>query len=144
MCSEQLEPLGRLIYHTTQKIVAQAENLLRPYDLTLEQLHLIKALAAEGELSQQGLGATAHKSAGNMTRLLNRLEKKGLVRRRANPEDGRSSLVSLTTKGLDLAQEITDFLEHFSASLTQGISEQEQEQARSVLRRMTANLKNME
>ena len=144
MYDEQNEPLGRLIYFTAQKIGVQAESFLRPYGLTLEQLHLIKTLAADGELSQQHLGVATNKSAGNMTRLINRLEKKGLVARRGNSADRRSLLVTLTLQGTALEQEIAVLFEQFSALLHQEIGAQEKEEVRRVLRRMTANLENME
>ena len=35
----------------------------------------------------------------NASRLLDRMEKAGLIRREANPEDGRSQLVSITVEG---------------------------------------------
>jgi DNA-binding MarR family transcriptional regulator len=35
----------------------------------------------------------------NASRLLDRMEKAGLIRREANPEDGRSQLISITAEG---------------------------------------------
>ena len=143
---EQLQegPLGRQIYFTARKIANQAENLPRPYDLTLEQLHLIKTLADEGERTPQQLAQATGKSAGNLTRLLARLEKKGLVKWRGNPRDRRSKLLLLTSRGRSMEQEIAGFLERFGQALRQGISEQDQDIVSRALARIRSNLEEME
>jgi DNA-binding MarR family transcriptional regulator len=41
-------------------------------------------------------------SSGGMTNRLDRLERAGLIERRKNPEDRRSTLVALTTDGFAL------------------------------------------
>lgn len=45
-----------------------------------------------------------------MTKILVRLEDKGLIERPANPEDARSRLVALTAKGKALIEEVTEHL----------------------------------
>lgn len=51
-----------------------------------------------GQLADRMLAATS----GNITMLLHRMAKEGLVERRASPEDGRVSLIFLTDSGREL------------------------------------------
>ncbi|WP_418180360.1 MarR family winged helix-turn-helix transcriptional regulator [Aliarcobacter lanthieri] len=47
-------------------------------------------------------------SSGGMTKVLKKLEDRGLIKRVSSIEDKRKSLVCLTTKGIDLVKEIMD------------------------------------
>ena len=45
------ESLGRLIYLTAQEVKNFAEKLLKPYDLTLEQFHLLNHMSLDSGMS---------------------------------------------------------------------------------------------
>jgi DNA-binding MarR family transcriptional regulator len=137
------ESLGRLIYLTAQEIKNYAEKLLKPYDLTLEQLHLLKHLSSGSGISQRELGQFVNKTPANITRILDRLELKNLVIRRSSPEDRRASQVYLTDQGQALVQEVFAIFELFSSQLTQGTTEQEKQQTREILARIGQNIKVM-
>jgi len=132
--------LGRLIYFTAQEMSNFAEKVLKPYDLTLEQFHLLKNMPEDTGLSQRELGEVANKKAANMTRILDRLENKGLMVRRDNPEDRRAALVFLTEKGRDLITKVHGGFEDVSNRLVLGTSEKEQETTRHVLQKISQNL----
>jgi len=135
--------LGRLIYFTAQEMSNFAERVLKPYDLTLEQFHLLKNMPEDQGLTQRELGEVANKKPANMTRILDRLELKELMVRRENPGDRRAALVFLTEKGQNLVAQVHGGFERFSARLVQSISEEEQEVAMNVLHRMSQNLQEM-
>lgn len=134
------EPLGRLIYLTAQKVKNLAEKLLQPYGLTLEQFHLLKHMSTESGISQRELGGLVDKTPANVTRILDRLEQKSLVDRRKSPGDRRAIHVFLTGQGAELVREVFAIFKAFSAQLTSGVSETEQEQTRSVLNRIGRNI----
>ena len=137
-CEE--EPIGRLLYITAHIMTLHAEKVLKPYDLTVEQLQLLKNIAEDTALSQQQLCEIVQKSAANVTRILDRLERKDCVRRERNPADRRSSLLFLTDQGRDLIAEVTIVLESFSEHLTRGISNEEQALLSRLLYKMQDNL----
>ncbi len=134
------EPIGRLLYITTHIMTRHAEKVLKPYDLTVEQLHLLKNIVADTALTQQQLCTLVHKSAANVTRILDRLERKGCIRREKNPADRRSSLLVLTAHGRELIAEVTMVLESFSKQLTKGIPQQEQDLFSKLLYTIQDNL----
>jgi len=68
-------------------------------DLTPTQFALLDALYQSGTLPQNQISAKLFKSAGNITAIVDQLEKLGWVRREQGIEDRRLSLVSLTPHG---------------------------------------------
>ena len=135
---------GRLIYFAAQEMSNFAEKVLKPYDLTLEQFHLLKNMPPDGQgLTQRELGEVANKKPANMTRILDRLGKKGLIVRRDNPDDRRVALVYLTEKGLTLVKKVHGGFEEFSKRLVMCASEKEQETTKKVLQQISKNLLEM-
>src|ERR1700733_3805222 len=78
-----------------------AANLAR-LGLTSGQLGVIEALMHLGPLSQGELGRKLLRSGGNVTTVIDNLERRGLVARRRNPEDRRVVTVELTVAGARL------------------------------------------
>jgi DNA-binding MarR family transcriptional regulator len=64
-------------------------------------------------------------ASGTMTNRIDQLEKADLVTRSANPEDGRSFLVSLTEKGFALIDAAVAAHVETQARLVSGLSEEE-------------------
>lgn len=140
MSSCEEESIGRLLYITTQSMTVQAEKALQPYDLTVEQLQILKNISPDMPLSQRQLCEVVQKRAANVTRILDRLERKGCIERTKNPDDRRSTLVSLTTEGEQLMADVSVLLESFIEQLTEGISPEEQESLTRLLKIMQENL----
>lgn len=68
------------------------------------EFSLLMLLRANGSLAPKPLARALAVSAPNLTLLLDRLQDRDLVLRAPNPKDGRSQHVSLSAKGLQLAQ----------------------------------------
>ncbi|OGR17789.1 MAG: hypothetical protein A2X81_05950 [Desulfobacterales bacterium GWB2_56_26] len=132
-----------MIALTGQAMRSFADKRLRGYDLTVEQLQLLKQLAVDNGLTQSILCRISDKSPANITRILDRLEKKRRIVRRPNPEDRRSSLVFLTAEGERLRAEVINLFEGLRAELVQGIPDDRQQVAIGVLRAITENISKM-
>lgn len=143
MVESEKDPLGRLIYDTAQDIRNIAERYLCPFDLTVEQMHLLKNLTMDSGVTQKTLGAITNKTPANLTRLLDRLEGKTLIERRSDPGDRRAYLVFLTEKGMNLIKDIHDSFQEFSSSLHSGITDDMQQIVRTCLERMRVNIERM-
>lgn len=68
-------------------------------DLTVTQFGVLEALLHLGPLNQKALGEKLLKSDGNITFVIDNLEKSGWVERQENPDDRRSMLIHLTPEG---------------------------------------------
>jgi len=81
-------------------VEARLEAALSPTGLSLAKLAVLHFLAdAKEALPLSDLAARQHCVRSNITQLVDRLEKDGLVRRRPDPEDRRSVLAELTPAG---------------------------------------------
>jgi len=98
------------------------------FKLYMGQASTVAELARESELD-----------AGAMTRLLDRLEAKGLVSRVRSSEDRRVVNLQLTPQGLEAAKQIPEVLCKVQNAFLQGFSVEEWQQLKDLLRRVLAN-----
>jgi DNA-binding MarR family transcriptional regulator len=73
-------------------------------DLTLARFDLLMQLLREEPLTLATLSRRMLVTAGNLTGLVERAERDGLVVRNADPNDRRVTLVTLTTRGRSTAE----------------------------------------
>lgn len=96
-CAEQ--SVGYLMKRIVQSIVAQVDRRLEVHDLTSAQWGPLMRLRTAGESTVADLARWLQLDAGAMTRLLDRLEKKGLCQRLRSTADRRVVHVALTAEG---------------------------------------------
>ncbi|MEZ4518848.1 MAG: MarR family winged helix-turn-helix transcriptional regulator [Chloroflexota bacterium] len=107
--------LSRAADSVTQRI----NGNLHEHGLTISQFGVLEALYHLGTLSVGQLGEKILKSSGNMTMVVDNLEKRGLVTRRRREDDRRCIEVSLTPKGHTL---ITNMLPQHVNGVVQTMS----------------------
>ncbi len=81
-------------------------QLLAEYGLTESQLGTLEVLYYLGPMCQSDIGNKLLVTGGNMTMVINNLEKRGLVSRQRDPADRRQITVSLTETGQQLIGEL--------------------------------------
>lgn len=80
-------------------------------------------------------------SSGAMTNRIDRLEERGLVKRKADPDDRRGTLVCLTAKGKTLIEAAAaKHVQNEKALLDEALTAAEQKQLDMLLRKLLANL----
>jgi DNA-binding MarR family transcriptional regulator len=84
--------------------------------LTLAQLKSLFFISNEGSTNVGKLAAALSVTSANVTGIVDRLVKQGLVTRRENPEDRRMLLLQVTDKGRAL---ITDLRERQTSRLSE-------------------------
>jgi DNA-binding MarR family transcriptional regulator len=77
-------------------------------------------------LSQQAIGDALRIDRTTMVSLVDRLERRGLVRRERNPADRRAYTIGLTAEGRDLQRKAEAALDAAAAEFFGALSEQEQ------------------
>ena len=107
---------------------------IRHYGLTESQFGVLEALYHLGPMHQNELGAKLLKSGGNMTLVIDNLEKRGFVRRVRSETDRRYIAVHLTDEGEALIRKV--FPEHAAAitALMSVLSREERGTLRSLAR----------
>jgi len=133
------ESIGWLLNRVKQSIAAQAEVRLAKEGLTHAQWMPLLILRLGGPSSVVKLAGELNTDAGATTRLLDRLEAKGLCLRERASSDRRVVMVSLTDEGQRITAELTAVLaDVFNAHLA-GFSMEEWRTLLSLLSRMLAN-----
>lgn len=74
--------------------------------LSVAHAHALMVLLAQGELTQQALGAELGIDKSNVARLCAKMVRAGQVKQRPSERDGRSRLVVLTARGVRLARDV--------------------------------------
>lgn len=94
------------LMRSAESVSARVVALLAPAGLTVSQFGVLDALYHLGPLAQGELGRKILKSSGNITLVVDNLEKRGLVARERSMRDRRSVRVSLTRSGRDLFRRV--------------------------------------
>lgn len=122
------------IMRVQQLYLGRIEALLRPHGLTFARFELLRLLAfsRRGVLPVGKIGERLQVHPASVTNAVQRLVEAGLVVRRANPDDGRGVLASITPKGRDLVERCTATLNDRVFESTE-LSETEMAAARASL-----------
>jgi DNA-binding MarR family transcriptional regulator len=90
------DALDNLIFERSyqEKIISKFKELSK------NQPNVIKIIGMEGEIMPSTIGNYTGMDKSSLTRMIDDLEKKGMVFRKDDPKDRRKVLVSLTEKGL--------------------------------------------
>lgn len=149
---ESYEPrqgLGHVIGRARAQLLAAMDSelskdeFLRPLEVTAAQLIVILNLAAsEGATSASELCKGISYDAGAMTRMLDRLEAKGLVRRTRSPDDRRLVNLELTPAGKDAYPRLREISRRVLNLSLRDFTTAEAHQLDDLLRRMVRNLSN--
>ena len=87
------------LIRASDSVTSRINTSLSAVELTESQFNVLDALYHLGSLSQRELGRKLLKSGGNITMVIDNLEKTGLVERRKVKEDRRQYRIYLTRKG---------------------------------------------
>jgi MarR family 2-MHQ and catechol resistance regulon transcriptional repressor len=107
--------------------INSAANLsLAKFGLTESQFNVLDALYHLGPLSQKELGYKLMKSGGNITMVIDNLEKEAYVERRRGAEDRRIFFIHLTKEGLKKLGRILTLHVNFITNEMNRLSKSEQ------------------
>lgn len=110
-------------------------------NLTIEQWSVLYHLWKQDGISQQDLCEATFRDKPSMTRLVDNLEKAGLVKREASREDRRKNLIMLTEKAHDLQGICYDFAEATLEEALEGVSIDQVDVCKDVLKVVYENLR---
>jgi DNA-binding MarR family transcriptional regulator len=118
----------------------ETDRRLAPLGLSAAQFIIIASLAkAEGPMSASDLCKGISYDAGAMTRMLDRLEGKGLIRRSRCAEDRRLMLLELTDEGRAAWPRMREVSMAVANRFLRGFTKAEARQLESFLLRMLEN-----
>ena len=106
------------------------------HDVTTEQWKILVQLWMQDGQNQQELSEKTEKNKVSTTHLIDGLEKRNLVVRIPDQNDRRVKRIFLTAKGKELQVALTDIARENNEYALQGISPEDLEKCKSVLRQM--------
>lgn len=136
-CAE--ESVAYLMKRVLASFIQQAEVRLEPHDLTHAQWMPLFKLRQAKRMAVAELARQLNMDAGATTRLLDRLEKKGLCKRVRSLEDRRVVMLELTPEGEASAELVPGVLTDVLNAHLAGFSKTEWQALKSYLNRMLEN-----
>lgn len=123
----------------TLAVAQEVERELEPHGLTSAQwLPLIKLFKGEARTAAE-LSRLLYMDAWAITRMLDRLEDKGFIRRMRSKQDRRVVQLALTPGGEATAAKIPAILRGVQSGHLQGFNPAEMDTLQSMMRRMLGN-----
>ena len=113
----------------------------RGIDLSKEQFIVMKYLSNENGLIQNDLAFITNRSKTALTRLIQTMEKKGLVFRKTSTKDLRINHVYLTDFGRETWERSQPHFQEVIDELQQGISEKDIRKVRDIMIKIQENIK---
>lgn len=113
------------------------------YDLGRGEFDMLATLRRSGhpfELSAGELGESMMVTSGAVTKRVDRLERTGLVSRRAAKDDARGRLIQLTDRGRDVIDEAVEQHVRNETRLLSGLTPEEQLTLTDLLRKLSHTL----
>jgi DNA-binding MarR family transcriptional regulator len=132
-------------------LMSAARGLRRAYDLRLSELglnlsegillaFLQEATQKSGPLTQVDLARHMRVGRAAMGSLVDSLEGRGWVERKANPSDRRVWLIAITHSGEQAARRVAKIDERLRAELREGISRKERRELNRLLNQLRENV----
>lgn len=134
-----------IVYRLWRAARAQRRHFLRlaarhDIDLTPEQWFVLNKLRQRDGRNPSELADAIFADRPNITRLVRGLERKGLVARRPDPQDGRRQRIHITIAGAALHDRFAEIVPRTRAALFAGIDDELMAALHAGLARLEANL----
>ena len=128
---------GFLLRRAHQRSSAIFQNLFASSGLTPLQFTSLVKIRDQGRASQNELGRLTHADPATIMGVINRLVERGLIRKSADPEDKRKSILILTSKGLNLIESLEATAREVSRQTLAPLSSSEQKTFLRLLAKLT-------
>lgn len=117
------------------------DAMLKPHDMTMSQGWVLVHLVRENGLRQSELAERLEVATVTTSKLIDRLEARGYVERRPDPEDRRSNRVYATPQAKSVVKIMTRTIFDLDEIATEGVSSEDLQTTLRVLGRMRTNLR---
>lgn len=137
MNTDTNQDVYRLIVQLSRKVTAELEEQLASLDLTAPQAELLRQLGEP--LPMVGAAERLHCDPSNVTGIVDRLERRGLVARTTTAGDRRVKELALTDEGRRLKRQVDEIFASMSALEALGATDRDA--LKSLLARSLADSK---
>ena len=123
----------------TYRRFAQARLHEAGVDITVDQWLVVKTIHESPDITLQKVGVAVFKDFASITRIVQLLERNGLLRRKPHPTDGRRSKLVLTRRGETVIRTVEPIAQAYRRRALEGIDAREVAELRGLLKRIVEN-----
>jgi DNA-binding MarR family transcriptional regulator len=102
------DALSEVFWAVARQLRERSQETLAPWDITPAALRALRTLRRHGTMRLSELSDHLHIAPRSATEVVDALEARDLVRRRADPGDRRATLVEVTEHGAEILAAIRD------------------------------------
>lgn len=135
--------VGNFTNLINKKMVYYLNSQLALFDITAEQWQVLLNLSQQNNINQKVLSEIVKKDQPTLTRMLDILERKSLVKRQVSKDDRRSFCIEITEKGIALTKKLVPYIEDIFKKILDGISEEHLNIYLNVLTQIDKNINNL-
>ncbi|HZW78601.1 MAG TPA: MarR family winged helix-turn-helix transcriptional regulator [Flavobacteriaceae bacterium] len=119
---------------------------LREADIavTKEQWSVLAVLWKKDGVTQQYLADATFRDRAGITRLLDNLQKEGLIERRPDKDDRRTNCIYLTQKGKAIEKNVVEVLDEVVNAITVNVPDEDIERLRDIFEQINHNIQKLE
>jgi DNA-binding MarR family transcriptional regulator len=132
--------LPYLLNRAGARIAASFSEEVRPLGATLQMWRVLAALRERDGRRMGDLSETTSIEVSTLTRLVDAMEKKGLVARRRDAGDARAIALRVTPTGRRLTRRLLPIAERYERVALDGFSAAETNALKAALRRLYGNM----
>ena len=129
--------VGRTAFTMKHKLHKQFTT--KGYKATPEQWGILNLLEEEEGLTQSEIAEKTIKDKANITRILDVMQRNGLIQRRKHENDRRAYKIFLTDKGRHLQYTLAQYVQEIDNQACEGLSVEELMELNRILKKMCAN-----
>lgn len=129
-----LERTARIMKQYSAKVLREEGS-----DVTIEQWAILKKLQEAGDMSQVELADSTLKDKPTVTRILDLLETKNLVKRLKDPDDRRKFIITLTAEGKKLIKKVLPVVMEVRTKGWEGLGDKDFDELKRILSRVEQN-----
>jgi len=136
--------LPYLLNRAGARIASAFGEEMRPLGASLQIWRVLAALREKDGRRMGELSRTTSIEVSTLTRLVDNMEKSGLVERRRDADDARAVALHVTAAGKRLTKRILPIAERYEAVALEGFTPAEAELLKRALRRLYDNMAELE
>ncbi|SNZ05718.1 DNA-binding transcriptional regulator, MarR family [Terribacillus aidingensis] len=134
------DELGLLLSRTYLSLKRETSRMLQQFELTPEQFSLVAELDKQDDVTQKELADVTEREQTTVTKIVDKLVKKGLVSRRHDPHDRRAIRLLITDAGRQLVCEIIPKVDEIETNAYQGFHQEDIKTLHTLIRKLHQNL----
>ena len=137
--SREEEQVSALVFHLGRELRTALDRRLTDHGLTSQQAALLLLSRVLRQPNPIKMAARLGTDTAGMTRLVDRLESKGLVFRKISPDDRRSIVIVLGPKSKRVLPRLIPAFRQVESGLLDGFDAREVREVNRMLRRLLKN-----